>query len=305
MDQVKVEQTTLHAANRKVMGAFKYALDNKQTRWGWITAGILIPVLFIVLDNVRGTPAKEALKVKADRGAIFSIPTVTGNQSPNPDAFKYDRAREARELEASAAQKKLARPQTAERMTGPKLIARPRNIKIPPGTFIKAELVSGASNGLVKAILKEPISINGETLADAGMVVIGQGNSSDDRLSIRFTRLVSREGVTDTIDAQAADLEDKTPGLKGSKVGAEALKLVAGIGLNFVGGMSEGLQEARGEQGVMVKPPTVQNALLQGAARASIDESRELLNDARNAKPRIEVGAGTEFYLLFSETGGQ
>lgn len=53
-------------------------------------------------------------------------------------------------------------------------------------------------------------------------------------------------------------MEDKTVGLKGSRVGKYAMKYATAIGLNFVGGMAEGLQdrEVVGNGQVVTKPNT-------------------------------------------------
>ena len=53
---------------------------------------------------------------------------------------------------------------------GPQLVARPRAVKIPPGAMVKAVLVSGASNGPVRAEAVETLSFAGETLIPQGTV---------------------------------------------------------------------------------------------------------------------------------------
>jgi hypothetical protein len=169
--------------------------------------------------------------------------------------------------------------------------------------MVSAVLISGASDGPVKAQLKEPLIIAGETLLEAGTMLVGSGNSGNERLMVRFRKAVFQDGSVANVSAQAADAEDKIAGIKGSRVGYRAVKLAAGIGLNFLGGMSQGLQETQGQSGAVVAPPTMKNALMNGAAKASIEESQDLMNEYRNEKPVIEVGAGTQIYVLFEDSG--
>jgi hypothetical protein len=187
------------------------------------------------------------------------------------------------------------------KFSGPQVVSRPRNILIPPGSMVKAVLISGASDGPVKAEIKEPLMVGGETLLDVGTILMGTGHSGTDRLAIQFKKAVFRDGTTAQIDAEAADGEDKIPGIKGSRIGYRAAKLGAGIGLEFVAGMSQALQDTQGQSGAVVTSPTVKNALLNGVARASIDQGQEIMNEYRNQKPVFEVGAGTIVYVLFSD----
>ena len=167
--------------------------------------------------------------------------------------------------------------------------------------MIEAVLISGASDGPVKAEIKEPLMLAGETLLEAGTVLMGAGQSGEDRLTIHFRKAVFRDGTVAKIDAQAADGSDKIPGIKGSRVGYRALKLAAGVGLNFAGGLSQGLQSTQGQAGAVVTPPSLKNALLNGAERASLDEGQEMMNEYRNERPVITVGAGTVIWILFDD----
>lgn len=184
---------------------------------------------------------------------------------------------------------------------GPQLIARPRMVKIPPGSMLKAVLLSGASNGPVRAEVTESLTVNGERVIEEGAILLGQGQSDEDRLSIRFSQMIFKDGAVDTIDAQGCDASDKIPGLKGSKVGNQALRLATGISLNFVGGMADALQDSSGQNGAVVRAPTLRNAMLNGAATAALDQSREILSNTRNKPPVIEIPAGASLFVLFQK----
>ncbi len=136
---------------------------------------------------------------------------------------------------------------------GPHVIARPRLGEIPPGVFVSAILVSGASNGPAKAELTEDITLNGETVVSKGAVLVGRGTSTEERLHIKFEKIVYKDGTAEKINATACDIGDKIVGVKGSKISKRALKMGASIGLGFIGGLSDGLQETEVQGGVAVR----------------------------------------------------
>jgi type IV secretory pathway VirB10-like protein len=184
------------------------------------------------------------------------------------------------------------------RFGGPQLVTRPL-MKIPPGTMVKARLVSGASNGPVRAEVAEALTWNGEPLLPAGTILLGNGASGEDRLQIQFNQMVFPDGSFQTAQANACDESDKIPGLKGSKLGNYALKLGAGIALDFAGGLSQGLQTKQSGIGVAYSKPNMKNALLNGAATASLNQSKQIMSNLQNQVPVIEVPEGTVIYVLF------
>lgn len=183
--------------------------------------------------------------------------------------------------------------------SAPQVIGRPNLGKIPSGTMIKAKFITGASNGPLKAILLEPLTVNGEDIAPEGTSLVGTGSSGEDRLVVQFTKLVYRDGKTQNVQAQACDLSDQTVGVKGKKLSKYAIMLAAGAGLNFLGGMAEGLQESQVQNGIATKKNDLRNAALNGASKAALDQSQEVLSDIRNKKSVIQVDSGKEFYVLF------
>jgi len=188
--------------------------------------------------------------------------------------------------------------------TGPQLSLRPRDLKmIPPGSMIKAVLLSGGSNGLVRAEVKEALTVDGATFIEEGSTLLGNGGSTEERLYIAFSQVIFKDGTFGQVQAQACDQSDQIVGLKGSKVGTKTLNIVGSIGLGFVGGMAEGLQDTQGQQGVAVRPPTIRNALLNATATTAIQQSQEMMSDLKNKQPIIEVPAGTEVCIIFG--GGQ
>lgn len=227
-------------------------------------------------------------------------PSVDGNQ-PKVDLSAYDRGSDARRSAAGAPRGKMG---SGVRLPGPKLIPRSVKIKVPPGTAVKAILVTGASNGLVKVKLKEDVSVAGETYLSTGATLVGTGSSTEDRLYVHFTRAVLEDGSVSTVEAEIADQSDQTVGLKGSFWATHGTRIAAGAGLNFIAGASVAMQDTQGQQGAVVTNPTVRNAILGGTAKAALEESNDIASKFKNAPPAIEIKPGTEVVIIFVESGG-
>lgn len=183
--------------------------------------------------------------------------------------------------------------------SGLQVIERPNFGKIPPGTIIKAKFITGATNGPLKASLLEALTVNSEEIAPEGAILVGIGSSGDDRLKVQFNKLVFSDGKSQNIQAQACDLSDQTVGVKGKKVSKYAMLLATGAGLNFLGGVAEGLQETQVQNGIATKKSDLKNAALNGASKAALDQSQEVLSELRNKKSIVQVDSGKEFYVLF------
>jgi hypothetical protein len=245
----------------------------------------------------------------SDSGSIEEShvePITTSETAESSQRYQFERfdalaGENKPEAESKPGPSRPAGP--VEKFVGLARLDRIESLSIPPGTLAKAKLTSGASNGPVRATLTNNVSVDGDELLPAGALLVGIGSSTEDRLMIRFAHAVFSDGKAVKISAQACDGSDQTIGLKGSKVGNEALKLAAGIGLNFAGGVSEGLQESSVQGGVEVKKPTMKNALLNGASTASLEYARQTMSELRSRQPVIEVPNGTEICVLFQ--GGE
>lgn len=185
------------------------------------------------------------------------------------------------------------------KLPGLQKIDRTRASQIPPGSEVRARLLTGASNGLVRAVLLESLRVQGENYLKAGETVVGQGQSTEDRLFVRFTQVVHKDGSVEAVQGQAVDAEDKTAGLPGSKFKRYAMRYGTAVGLYFVGGMTEGLQERTivGQQ--VVANPDAKNALLNGASRAAVEMANDQMSNMRNQPPPISIPAGQEILIVF------
>lgn len=237
----------------------------------------------------------------------FFKPTPSDNGSPIGFDGSLPSVQAGSNIQVPAGTSEFNRPQSTNKTKGqvvqvysaPQVIERPNLGKIPPGVLVKAKFITGASNGPLKAVLIEPVSINGEEVVPEGTVLIGQGSSGEDRLTVQFAKMVFQDGKSQRIQAQACDLADQTVGVKGQKMSKYAVLLATGAGLNFLGGVAEGLQETQVQNGTAVKKNDLKNAALNGASKAALDQSQAMLSDLKNQKSVIQVEKGKEFYVLF------
>ena len=219
------------------------------------------------------------------------------NSSSNQFALDNYSAEQDRNQQIERNKKKVTR--VVIKLPGIQKIDRLKSGQIPPGSEIKAKLLSGASNGLVKAEALESLKNRGEIFVRAGDVLIGQGQSTEERLFIKFNQVVHKDGSYESIQAEAADDEDRVVGLTGSKFKRYAYRYGAAVGLNFVGGMTEGLQDRTivGQQ--VVTTPSARNALLNGASKAALEMANEQMSEMRNQPPPIMIEAGVEILVVF------
>jgi hypothetical protein len=217
----------------------------------------------------------------------------TAPEAPSPyRAFPY------RETYAtSKAQGKKARERQTK-FSGLELFQRPA-IPIPPGTFAKAILLTGASQGPVEAKLTEDTKQEGEIILRSGSILRGTASSSDDRVVIHFAKLRKDDGGEESIQAQAYDLEDKTAGLKTSRFWREVKKFGLSGALNFAGGLAEGLQDNTVKNNVAVRESSLKNGLLNGAKDAARGEAQEIISEMRSKPPAPEVSPSTPILVGF------
>lgn len=187
-----------------------------------------------------------------------------------------------------------------QKFLGPSLIARPGAHEILPGTIVAAKLQTAATDGPVKALITESVIVDGEERLPAGSVLIGLGQSQDTRVTVQFGKaIVTGQGAVE-ISAVALDQEDQLVGIQASQMNQEMIHLGASIGLNFVGGVAEGLKEKSGQAGATIEAPTTRNALLNGASKAALDEAHSMMEETKNKKYSLKVESGTPILIFFN-----
>ena len=238
------------------------------------------------------SPVKKEAPFRApsmhSNASDVTVPAVT-------DAVK-EMARERAEARASA-----------QALRGPVRIdpIRPvrlsQNQEIPSGAEVMAYLASGASNGLVKAVLSENLKYDGDLFLKKGTILIGKGSSSEERLYIQFSKAVSPDKTTTKIKAFAFDKGDRIIGLKGKKVSDYAFKLAASAGLIFLGGVADGLREDYSSNPFEKRRPTVRDAALNGVSTATLETGKDMMSDLKSREARMEVASQTPILVIFGD----
>lgn len=173
--------------------------------------------------------------------------------------------------------------------------------EIPVGSETKAILVSGGTDGIVKAKLTQSLIVDGEPLIPENSILFGKGKSGEERLYVEFNKVIFPSGESFQILAQSFDPTDKIQGLKGAIVGTRAKKMGMAMGLGFLGGMADGMRETSGSSLFTNQKPTVKDAALSGASKAALDQSEAYLEEMKKSPNIIEVKSGTEFIIIIDE----
>lgn len=173
--------------------------------------------------------------------------------------------------------------------------------EIPSGAEVMAYLSSGASNGLVKAVLSENLKYDGDLLLKKGTTLIGKGNSSEDRLYIEFKKAISPDKSALKVKAFAFDKGDRIIGLKGKKISDYAFRLAASAGLIFLGGVADGLREDYSANPFEKRRPSVRDAALNGVSTATMETGKDMMNDLKSREARVEVASSTQVLVIFGD----
>lgn len=173
-------------------------------------------------------------------------------------------------------------------------------LSLPVGSEISAVLVSGATDGLVKAKLLKPLIHDGEPILPSGTALMGRGRSGEERLFVEFTRAVPPSGETIAIRAQAFDESDRIQGLKGAVVSRRTKKMAGAVAFGMMGGLAEGFKDSGGSI-YLPRRPSTRDAALNGASRAALDQSKAYLDEMKNSSNIIEVKSGQEILVIVDE----
>jgi len=172
--------------------------------------------------------------------------------------------------------------------------------ELPIGSEMHAVLASGATDGIVKAVLTLPLMVDGEPILPERAVLFGRGKSGETRLFVEFSKVILPTGETYPIRAQAFDLNDQILGLKGAIVGTRTKKMAGAIGFGLIGGMAAGLQDTSGSF-FNQRKPTLRDGALAGASKASLDQSQAFMDEMKKSPNTIEVQAGTNIVVMTDE----
>jgi type IV secretory pathway VirB10-like protein len=281
------------ASEPKIDNRFGVKMDRKVQSSRAIKIGMVATVIGLTAVLMIKSPektARDAVEIKPPEASQVSV------SIPNVSFDSYSAPSESERIKGRNKKRAVG---VVVRLPGLQKLDRKHTGDIPPGSTVKAVLITGASNGPVRAEVKESLQVQGETMVPAGATLLGAGQSGDDRLIVRFNQIIFKDGSFDTIQAQAADSDDKIAGLHGSRVGSYAVRYGAAIGLNFVGGMAEGLQDRDVVGQQVVTRPDAKNALLNGTSKATLELAQDTMSNIKSKPPVIEVPAGKEILVIF------
>ena len=246
------------------------------------TKALKVAVLFPVIPFVLFSSMKNDIKLSGVEGKAFSMKTYNVSSSL-PD-------------EIVGGEKKKSHLKARKQAKFEPLVVTKRpvaELEVAPGTYVKAVLITGASDGPVKVRLLEDVKAGGRTVVPLDSVLIGKGSSTEERLMIDFNKIVLLDGQAIGTNAVACDPSDQMPGLFGSNVNSRALNLAGAFGLNFAAGYSTGSEEDTKDQSIRQK-------IQSGAALAALEEAKRLSEKAKNTKPRIEIKRNQKLLILFT-----
>ena len=250
----------------------------------YITLALILSVFVTGLLGKRkivGKNSKELASPPLSREVPLTVPRILNNSDSvnviNRKNFDYSNLRKIKVLTLRALS------------------------EIPVGSETKAILVSGGTNGIVKARLTQSLIVDGEPLIPENSILFGKGKSGEERLYIEFNKVIFPSGESFQILAQSFDPSDKIQGLKGAIVGTRAKKMGVAMGMGFLGGMADGMRETSGSSLFTNQKPTVKDSALSGGSKAALDQSEAYLEEMKNSPNIIEVKSGTEFVIIIDE----
>ncbi|MBL7555108.1 MAG: TrbI/VirB10 family protein [Bdellovibrionaceae bacterium] len=247
-------------------------------------------LIFMTISTVISS-CNEETRQKFD--LLLQMPDVQKATNEVAAPPIYDNNREA---SYSRQQKGSIQPKPVEKI---KVVSLSQINSIPTGVEVPCALVSGATNGPVKAKLTENLSVDGEVIFEKGSIIFGTGKSTEERLFVNFKKLITKDGKEIKIKAQAYDQSDKIIGLKGSKISNRAWKMAGATGLSFIAGYTEALKTPEIPIFGSTKAPSPRDAALSGAANAAMEQSKEMIESMKNAPVIIEVSAKTPITVIF------
>jgi hypothetical protein len=196
----------------------------------------------------------------------------------------------------------IPRPKSKSSDLGHIRVVNLRSIsEVPIGSEMQAVLVSGATDGIVKAKLTTPLVVDGEPAIPENSVLFGKGKSGEERLMVEFKKVIFPTGEAFAIRAQAFDPSDRVLGLKGAVVGTRTKKMTGAVAFGFLGGMADGMQTTSGSSMFLPQRPSTRDAALAGASKAALDQSQAYMEELRKSPNIIEVKAGSSLVVIVDE----
>ena len=162
--------------------------------------------------------------------------------------------------------------------------------------------------GMVEAILPRAFRYRGREIIAKGTVLIGRMSyhGQGERVQVNFYRGVTPGGVEFELAAQAMDAEGAQPGIKGAIHSNARGRMGKAMGLSAISNITDVLtqKEALGKgRGTSIEyKPTVPNALLYSAGKATRQEANRRMGRIGQGEDYVVVAAGTASIVVLTES---
>ena len=263
----------------------KNSLNTKILSWimGFF---VLVGAVYSMLNETQNITNRSPIQfAEIPQSQENSITILSGNSEFNTNKSKFTKKRQI------------------NKYTGAQVIERKITMNIPPGTTVKAQLISYSSQGLAKAKILDSVKNGFEEIVPANTIIIGQSSNSNDKLLIQFTKVLAANGQSYNISGVACDISDQSIGIQGKTFGKNTLMMAADAGLNIINGLSQSLPDKAKDSllgsGAEDSPNHWKKSLITDGTKSAIEGSQSFLNQFKNKKSTVDVDSGQEFYILF------
>ncbi len=133
--------------------------------------------------------------------------------------------------------------------------------------------------------------------------VLGKARVSgtEERISIDVNRIITKPGISIAVKGSIQD-EDGAYGLSAQVLNSKALAMMGSIASSMVSGIAASQQTmAPNSFGFEQVRPSGRNALLQGVAQTTADQSKRLIEQMTKEKPILVTEAGTPVIVYLDE----
>ncbi len=229
-------------------------------------------------DYERGLSRLQSNQVKIDQALRnMGVGSERSSESPGTSADP-ERVSHLFQIHSSLSQSRLS--------TGQLLFGKTVN-----------RLIVGADGSPVLVELDEAQG----SLSGLRVMGVARQAGTPGRLSIELQRLLNRGGRAVAIQATGLDT-DGGFGLAAQVLSGKALATVGAIASGFLSGVASSQQTQNTNAfGFSQVQPTGRNAVLQGLAQSTADQSKRLIDEATAEKPVLVIEALTPVTVLIQE----
>jgi hypothetical protein len=273
------------AESRWGLGSFLYKTDGKKRSLN--TKLMIFLVSIFVLLSTTYSLISAFFNPNQIGNETIGIKTISSAQSENSELVQLD----SKNL---TSKRKIS---TGKYFPGAQIINRQNKIQIPGGILVKAQILSQSPQGFIRAVLSEPVVVQGEEIISSGSTVSGSSQSNEDRLQIRFNKMLDKNGKAYPIEALACDESDQALGVKGKKSTRAAWLLATTTGLSVLSQAAQGVGNSTNPQDTLGEQ--LKKRAISESSKTTLEQSQNYLSDFKNQKTMIQVDSGTVIYILF------